>query len=410
MTWPHKHEPRLEENNALSVIGAFDHHDPQLADTLHETFADFRARCPVARSTAHGGFWLVTQQDDIKAVAKDGATFSAAVQGLGAAALFPGSETITAPVFETDPPTHTEWRKVIQPFFTPAAAQALEPFIARLTDEIIAELVPRGRCEVSADLAVRIPTVVIAEVMGIPRERHQELALLGRGLVIPDSEQDARNAVAGLVTFLRREIRDRRSRDDYGADPLTAITHAVVGGRPADDDELLKHAFIMVNAGFMTTVDTITNILAQLARDSETRRRVASDREFVPALIEETVRHEPPIVATARTVLTPTTLGGVDLQPGDRLMLAWASGCRDEQHLDNPAQFQLDRLRQGRDLGWGAGVHRCLGLHLARLQLRTVLNKFLDAIPEFALAPGTTPTHTTGVLRGIRHLHLTWPV
>jgi cytochrome P450 len=251
--------------------------------------------------------------------------------------------------------------------------------------------------------------VVIAEVMGVPRARHQELARLGRGLVTPGSDQEAGDAVAGLVEFLRREIRDRRSRDDHGADPLTAVTHAVLDGRAAYDDELLKHAFIMVSAGFLTTVDTISNLLWQLASDPETRQRVAADRELVPGLVEEIVRYEPPIVATARTVLAPTSLGGVDLQIGDRLLLAWVSACRDEQYFDDPDQFQLERTR-GRDLGWGAGVHRCLGMHLARLQLRIVLNKILDVIPEFTLAPGTTPARTVGVLRGIRHLHLKWPI
>jgi cytochrome P450 len=312
-------------------------------------------------------------------------------------------------LFETDLPAHAEWRKVLQPFFTPAAVHEHEPFITRLTKGIIDELAARGRCEVGSDLAARIPTVVIAEVMGIPRERHQELAALGHGLVAPASEQEAHDAVAGLVEFLRREIRERRVHD-HVADPLTAVVHAVVNGRRATDDELLKHAFVMVSAGFMTTVDTISNAVLQLARDPQTRRRVVEDRALVPELIEEIVRHEPPIVATARTVLAPTTLGGVDLRPGDRLMLAWASGCRDEQYVDDAAQFQLGRPHQGRDLGWGSGVHRCLGMRLARLQLHIVLNTFLDAIPEFTVVPGTTPTRTTGVLRGTRHLHLEWPV
>ncbi|MDT7785592.1 MAG: hypothetical protein QOF58_4011, partial [Pseudonocardiales bacterium] len=157
MTWPQTHEPsRAEETKALTDSGTFDHHDPRLADTLHETFADFRARCPVTRSSAHGGFVLVTRLDDIAAVAKDGATFSAAVSGLGAAAMFPGSESTIAPLFETDPPTHTAWRRLLQPFFAPAAVQAFEPFITSLVDEVVDDLVPRGGCEVAAELAARI--------------------------------------------------------------------------------------------------------------------------------------------------------------------------------------------------------------------------------------------------------------
>ncbi|MEU7480507.1 cytochrome P450 [Lentzea sp. NPDC042327] len=411
MTRSHADDPgALDASSTRPSIGEFDHLDPRLADTLHGTFAGFRGRCPVAHSTAHGGFVLVTGQDDIAAVAKDGATYSAAVTGLGAAALFPGSGDVIAPLFETDPPTHTGWRRLLQPFFTPAAVEAHAPFIQSTTDEVLAELVPRGRCEAGAEIAARIPTVVVAEVMGVAKERHQELAALGRGLVAPDSPQQARDAVAGVVEFLRREIRERRDRVNHDADPLTAVVHAVVEGRAPSDDELLKHAFIMVSAGFMTTVDTLSNAVLQLARDPGLRTQVRRDHSLVADFIEEVVRHEPPIVATARTVLRAATLGGVDLQPGDRLLLAWASGCRDERHVDDPARFRLDRPRPGRSLGWGAGVHRCLGMRLARLQLRIVLSSLLDAIPDFTLDPGMPPTRTSGVLRGVRHLHLTWRV
>ncbi|SES30273.1 Cytochrome P450 [Lentzea xinjiangensis] len=391
-------------------IAPFDHQDPQLADTLHERLADLRERCPVAHSTAHDGFWLLTRQDDVTAVAKDGATFSASVRGLGAAALFPGSENTVAPLFESDPPVHTRWRKVLQPFFTLSAVQAHEPFIRQLTDQVIGALAPRGQCDVVSDLAALIPTVVIGEVMGVPRQRHHELAQLGLGLMAPTSEQHGREAATGLVDFLRREIAERRGRVAYDSDPLTAVVHAVVDDRRATDDELLKHAFIMFSAGFTTTVDTISNLMLLLAQDPATRQRVIDQPELVTELIEETVRHEPPIVATARTVLVPTTLRGVDLDVGDRLMLAWASACRDEQYVTEPAQFRLDRPRQGRDPGWGAGVHRCMGTRLARLQLRIVVEKVLAAIPEFAVAPDTTPQRTTGVLRGVRHLRLIWPV
>ncbi|WP_329789395.1 cytochrome P450 [Lentzea sp. DG1S-22] len=391
-------------------IRGFDHHDQAVVPTIHALLADLRQGCPVARSEAYGGFYVVAKQDDIVTVAKDGETFSAAVRGLGAVAMVPDAETTRAPLFESDPPVHTGWRNVLQDFFTPPAVRRHEAFIRQVTGQVVGEVAPRGRCEVVGELAARIPSLVIAEVMGVPRERQHELAGLARDLVAPRSVQDAHRAGAGLVEFLRAEIAERRDREDTGGDVLTAVVHAEVDGRTATDAELLKYAFLMVSAGFLTTVDTISSLVLQLAQDPPTRRRVAADRTLVPKLIEEVVRHESAVAATGRTVLAETTLGGVDLTPGDRLLLAWGSGTRDEQYVDDPAEFRLDRRQRGRDLGWGAGVHRCLGMHLARLELGIVFDEVLTAMPEFEVEPGTEPERTYGVLRGVRHLHLTWPV
>jgi cytochrome P450 len=104
-----------------------------------------------------------------------------------------------------------------------------------------------------------------------------------------------------------------------------------------------------------------------------------------------------------------TRIGEVDLRPGERLLLLWGSGNRDEDGVDDGAEFRLGRGR-GRQLGWGAGVHRCLGRHLARLELRVVFEELLAAIPEFELEPGTEPERTFGVLRGVRALPVRWPV
>ncbi|MDT7785559.1 MAG: hypothetical protein QOF58_3978 [Pseudonocardiales bacterium] len=388
-------------------IRGFDHHDQAVVPTIHELLADLRNECPVARSDAYNGFYVVSKQDDIVTVAKDGETFSAAVQGLGAVAMVPDAESTRAPLFESDPPVHSGWRDVLQKFFTPPAVRAHEPFIRQITDQVVDEVAPRGRCEVVGELAARIPSLVIAEVMGVPRERQHELAALTRDLVAPTSVEDAHRAGAGLVEFLRQEIAERRERTDH-SDVLTAVVHAEVDGRTATGAELLKYAFLMVSAGFLTTVDTISSLMLQLAEDPATRREVAADRTLVPRLIEEIVRHESAVAATGRTVLAETTLGGVDLRPGDRLLLAWGSGTRDEQYVDDPADFRLDRQQRGRDLGWGSGVHRCLGMHLARLELGIVFDRILTAIPEFEVEPGTEPERTYGVLRGVRHLHLRW--
>jgi cytochrome P450 len=109
-------------------------------------------------------------------------------------------------------------------------------------------------------------------------------------------------------------------------------------------------------------------------------------------------------------VRVPTTLGGVELAPGDRLLLTWGSGARDETHYEDPDAFKVDRAQPSRHIGWGAGVHRCLGMRLARLELRIVIDELLQALPEFRLAPGARIERTYGVIRGVKAVPAVWDV
>ena len=187
------------------------------------------------------------------------------------------------------------------------------------------------------------------------------------------------------------------------------MANTEIDGRHATDHELLKFAFFMVAAGHLTTTDTIANTVLVLARDAPLRRRVAATPALIPELIEESVRHESAVAATGRTVRGDVTLGTVALSPGDRLLLTWGSGNRDERYFPDGGQFRLGRGRLPvPQLGWGAGAHRCLGIHLGRLQLRVVLEELLRAIPDFRLVDGVEPERTYGVIRGVRALPMEW--
>nr|WP_243870239.1 cytochrome P450 [Amycolatopsis granulosa] len=243
--------------------------------------------------------------------------------------------------------------------------------------------------------------------MGIPEPERPVLASLVRRLSGATTEQEAAAVGKEYTEFLLAQIRSRRGRS--GEDVLTSVANSEIGGKVASDHELLKFAFLLVAAGNLTTTDQLASILLQLAQDSALRARVVADVALIPQLVEESVRHESAVAATGRTVVTETELAGVALRPGDRMLLTWGSGNRDERYFPDGDEFRLGRPRKPH-LGWGAGAHRCLGLHLARVELRVICEELLAVIPDFALPDGFVPQRTYGVIRGVKALPVTWPV
>ncbi|MEO6088178.1 MAG: cytochrome P450 [Umezawaea sp.] len=387
----------------------FDHLAPRTAQHIHDTTAAMRRHCPVARTDAHDGYFVLTRHDDITTAAKRHDLFSSHAT-IGASMLL-DADDVVAPLFETDPDEHTVWRRAIAPAFTPTAAARHEHEVRTLTRQVIGDLRPHGRADVVTALAKRIPPAVVAVLLGLQGEQRDELFEHLRALGASTSDNDGARASERLARFLFAHI--RAVREHPGEDALSLVAGTEVNGRVATDAEMVKFAFLLVAAGHLTTTDTIANTVLMLATDHDLRRQVVADPSLIPALIEESVRHESAVAATGRTVRAATRLGDVDLEPGDRVLLMWGSANRDEAVIGDGDVFRLDRGR-GRQqgwsgqMGWGAGAHRCLGQHVARQVLRVVIEELLAAIPEFALAPGPPPRRTFGVLRGVESVPLVW--
>ncbi|AHH98851.1 cytochrome P450 [Kutzneria albida] len=389
-------------------VEAFDHLAPGVGDVIHERTAELRAACPVARSSAYGGFFVVAGAREVDLAAKDDDTFSSAVEGLGATMVLPALNRVTAPLFESDRPAHTVWRRAMQPFFTPAAAVGYEPEIRRMTREVLGGLALSGRADLVADFAAVVTSLVTVTVLGVPEVCRAETAALIRQLFTAADPEQAGAAGKRLAEVLAELVRERRGapvRDVFGA-----VVNAAVDGVPATDEELLKHGFLMLAAGTLTAGDTIANTAYVLGSDARLRARVSADRTLLGAVVEESVRHESAVAATGRTVRHDTRLAGEDLRRGDRLLLLWGSANRDRALFEDGDRFRLGRPCPTRHLGWGAGAHHCLGKHLARLQVRVVLDELLEVLGDFEVEPGFVPRRTFGVLRGLAGLPVRWRV
>jgi cytochrome P450 len=388
----------------------FDHLDPAVAPGIHAILADLRRACPVAHSDAYGGFYVVTKHDDLLEVGQDHKRFSAACDGLGAVMLLPEFAGVKAILFELDPPEQTGWRRLLQRFFNTADVAHHEPYIREVTRAVIEPLRQRSTADFVADLAVQIPPIIIAAMLGVPEAQRPVLselarAYFGAGSLAPE---EAQLAAARYAEFLQELVRGRRGVQ--ATDLFSTVVNTEMNGRLPTDAELQKFAFLMIAAGHLTTTDTIANTLLVLADDLALQRRVRAEPALIPALIEESVRYESAVAATGRTVRTDTTLHGVALAAGDRLLLTWGSGARDEARYDDPDAFMIERAQPVRHIGWGAGVHRCLGMQLARLELRVVIEEVLRALPEFRIAPGATIERTYGVIRGVKAAPVVWTI
>ena len=390
-----------------ALARGFNHLDPAIAATAYETLGAIRRGCPVARSEELDGFVLVTGYGEIREAAHAPERFSAHVDGLGAAAVVTEMREAVAPMFETDEEHHHQWRRALMDFFTSAAAAAQEQYVRAICRETLQELIPHGAADLVGGYTQQVPPLVIGRVLGLAEMERAWLSEHVRALYGAETLTEARQIGRVYADFLLGQIRDRRAHP--GSDLLSRMVTVEVDGRAAGEDELVKMTMLMVAAGHLTTADACATAILQLLEDSALREHVAGDAGLLGSFVEELVRYEPAVAATGRTVTAATHLGGMPLSPGDRLLLAWGSANRDERHFADGDVFRLDRERtRTPHLGWGAGEHRCLGRHLARVELRVMLDELLRAVPDFRLQPHATVRRTFGVIRGVAALPAQW--
>jgi cytochrome P450 len=386
---------------------SFNHLDPAVAETAYDTLGAIRRGCPVARSGELDGFVLVTGYAEIREAARASDRFSAYVDGLGAAAVVTEMRDAVAPMFETDEDHHHQWRRLLQTFFTPAAAAAQAQYVRAVCREVLQELIPHGAGDLVGAYARQVPPLVIGRILGLAELERAWLSEHVRAFYGAETLTDAQQAGRIYADFLLGQIHQRRTQPT--ADLLSAMVNPQVDGHSADDDELVKMTMLMVAAGHLTTADACATALLHLLEDPPLRERITAEPAAMDAFVEELVRYEPAVAATGRTVTTETRLGGMPLFPGDRLLLAWGSANRDERVFDDGDVFRLDRDRgAAQHLGWGAGEHRCLGRHLARVELHVMLTELLRALPGLRLQSGAAVRRTFGVIRGVAALPVQW--
>ncbi|BBU20992.1 cytochrome P450 [Mycobacterium xenopi] len=289
-----------------------------------------------------------------------------------------------------DPPEHTRFRKVLQPFFSPHTLSAMMSDLQAQAAEIITDIAAKGQCEAINDIAIPYPSRVFLTLYGLPLADRDQLirwkdAVIALSDYGPSLEGADLTPAVELFTYLTNAINERRANP--GPDILSQV---LTGEEPLTDAEAIGLSYLFVLAGLDTVTAAIGFSLLELARNPALRAELRRDPEQVKVFIEEIVRLEPPAPIVPRVTTQPVTIGRVTLPADTPVMLCLAAINRDDSDEFSNNELVMDG-KVHRHWGFGGGPHRCLGSHLARLELTFVINEWLTRIPEFEVQPGYTP-------------------
>jgi len=371
----------------------FDFHGPAL-DTIFDTYKDLRDSCPVGWSDHYGGFWFLAKNEDIFNAEQDWATFSVAPSML----LPPfGTDEPMIPI-DIDPPLHSAYRKLLLPLFTPRAVDDLTPFVEATARELADAVAQTDVADIGLGFARPLPSIIFCTLMGYPQEDWHmfddwvDRIIYGRDVDLAESEKAADEVRAYLWALVERR-RQEPPKDDITGRLLTAE----IDGRPITDEEILNYAYLLFVAGLDTTAWAIRSSLWHLARNPEDQDRLRKEPELISSAVEEFLRTLSPVQAMARTATRDVEVGGCPIKKGDRVVLAFGSGNRDEEAYENPDEIIIDR-EQNRHFAFGVGIHRCLGSNLGRREVVVALREFLDRVPPFEAVNLDEPWHGVGPL------------
>jgi cytochrome P450 len=382
----------------MSLASDFDHFAPEYVVDPYAFWAKLREQEPVSKSEHHGGFHVISRYGDITTAARDYATFSSA-EGTGT----PPIPMRLLPI-DTDPPLHREYRRIINPSFTPQAVLARADEWRTLALKIIDGIDVDDEVDLISAFALPFPQWVALRVIGFPDEDRADLAGWIDHITRLRGIDDAKVGEASVGVMMRIMQRLAERRDAPRADDMISVLlDAEIDGRKLEDDELLFSLTLLLLGGLDTTTSAIAMAFLHLADHPADRPRLLDEPGLLDTAVEEFVRVATPVQGLGRTVTTDTELSGCPLHAGDRVMLLWASGNRDPEAFDRPDDVLLDR-HPNHHLGFGAGPHHCVGSHLGKLMVRIALEELLPRLGDFEIAARERLVWVGGETRGLRSL------
>jgi cytochrome P450 len=361
---------------------------PDLARRRRETPVEIRQQVlyeGIAREAVY-----VYRYDDVAAVMRDAETFSSGVlrELMG---VVMGPDVLVG----LDAPEHRRHRSLVTPAFR---AKALERWEASLVREVIDELVDRfagrGHAELVRELTFRFPVQVIAAILGVPRQDHPRFHRWAMAII-----NVAADPVAGLEAseslrqYLSTIVADRRRNP--GDDVISDLVTAELDGERLTDDEIYSFLRLLLPGGAETTYRATGNCLFALLTHTDALEAVQADRALLPQAVEEGIRWETPLLISQRVATVDTEIAGVPVPAGMPVVPHIGSANHDEAHWDDPESFRLARPPQPA-LMFGAGPHMCLGMHLARMEVRVAIDHLLDRLPNLRLDPDADDVHIHG--------------
>jgi len=395
--------------------------EPEYTKNPYPVFARLREQAPATQITMEGlTVWLVTRYDDIRDGLSDprlsndpelADTVTRAVPWVGA------SLAVARHMLRVDAPDHTRMRRLVAKAFTPRRIEALRPRIQEIADELLAAIQPRGRADILAEFALPLPLTVISDLFGVPTEARQDFVRWTNVLFGVDEGDAARlpEARRWINDYLARLIASRgRATPLADAEQGTLLDGLIAArdeGGQLNDDELVAMAFLLLVAGYETTVNLISNGLLSLLQYPDQYAALRADPTLIRPAIEELLRYESPIKVTpfVRITTTAVTIGGVAIPAQQPVLFAFGAANRDAAQFADPDRLDISRAERGH-LAFGHGVHFCLGAPLARLEAEIAFTTLLAGCPDLALDSAALEWRHSRVLRALKRLPVTFAV
>jgi len=342
-------------------------------------YAEARGTCPVARvDGVLGGFWAVLDHDLLVEAALATGTFSNVV---------PFFNTRRPPL-ECDPPEHRFYRRLLNPYFSRERLAPMEAPLRRFAAELLEPLLADGGGDYAESFSHPFPTRALCLLLSAPDDDWKLINAWSKrvdevGGQSPPGSPERIAVGEELRPYLTGLIEARRA--DPGDDLVSCLVNGDPELPPLDDDLLAGIVMMLVSAGHNTTTSAIGNAVLRLARDASLQARLRGDPALVPAFVDETIRLDAPQQAMRRIAAEDTELGGREIAAGEFVWLVFGSANLDPAAFDNPEEFDLDRS-PNRHVGFGRGIHLCIGAPLARLEIRIALEELLASTTAFAVA------------------------
>ena len=364
-----------------------------------------RQASPVYFDEAHG-IWTVFKYEDVKRVLSDYQTFSSQFGGPGGGGMF-GASLIGA-----DPPRHRQLRSLVTLAFTPQAVESLAPRITAIVRELLDAVVNRGTMDVMHDLAIPLPVIVIAELLGIPssdRDRFKRWsdAVVSDGSEMGEGHQSAGRAVfEEMGAYFHALIEERRRAP--GKDLISGLLQAQIDGEHLTMRELLGFCSLLLVAGNETTTNLIGNAILCFDENPEQVERLRVSPALLESAIEEVLRYRSPVQAMFRRCVSETAFGEQTIKAGESLLAMIGSANRDEAQFPDANRFDIART-PNRHVAFGHGIHYCLGAPLARLEAKIALGAMLERFADFQRQPNVTVEPVSSfIVYGVKNLPITF--
>ena len=396
----------VQDERATTATIDFDHTSNAHAQVWPATYHALRDGCPHGWTESHGGYWVATRYNDILEVAQSSAIATEKVydaetcQWRGGNVIPPLPVQPVLPV-EAGNDAWRSYRSFLNRRFSPTMAASHRPIASSVARSLIDRVIETGTLDFVDDLTNPVPAIVTMKMFGFETANWMDFAEpIHRAMYYrPDNPGfgEVVSKLAGISDWIMSAAVDRRQNPTD--DLMSYIANGEVDGRPLTPDEVVQMSINIIFGGVDTTTALTSNIVRFLGRNPEQRQRLIDDPALRPIAREESLRYFAPVHGVARHSTEDVEVGGFNIKAGDSIFLALASANRDSAIFEAPDEFKVDR-RPNRHLGFGAGMHHCIGQHLARVMFDSMLDEVLNRIPDYVMGDGAEPYTSVDKVNG----------